>query len=65
MTGDRAVGGLGGTLADVDHVLELASTRFLAALWFSLSAAGTQGGLDQLGQLPAGLDVEGLIDRLV
>ena len=53
------------TITDVDHVFEFALTVFLAALRFSLSATSAQRGLDQPGQLPTRLDVEGLIDRLV
>ena len=45
--------------------LSLPTASFLAALRFSLDTAGTQRGLDQPGQLPARLDVDGLIDRLV
>ena len=66
VAGDRAVVGLLRTVTDVDHVSEVCLGHFLCGpVVFTLSASGAQRGLDQPGQLPTRLNVEGLIDRLV
>jgi hypothetical protein len=64
VAGHRAVIGLGGTLADVDHVGDLIAALVGAPAGASERPPGAQALGQIAAQRAAGLDIERLIDRL-